>query len=132
MVTAEAAAQALQEFLDAGFTTVRDVGGIERWDDWCSAWSARAAIHEGLARDALKNGYGFSAGEHYTRAAVCYHFAKFVFVRDMEQMSAAHRAAVWCLDAALPHCRSAQRLRARLRSAETFARALRADAEAAD
>jgi 2,6-dihydroxypseudooxynicotine hydrolase len=77
--------------------------GIERWDDWCSAWSARAAVHEGLARDALDDGYGLSAGEHYTRAAVCYHFAKFVFVHDYAQMRVAHLKAVACRKAALPH-----------------------------
>ena len=32
-----------------------------------------------------------------------YHFAKFVYVRDLDQMRTAHEAAVRCLDAALPH-----------------------------
>ena len=30
--------------------------GIARWEDWCSAWSARAAVHEKLGRDALTAG----------------------------------------------------------------------------
>ena len=76
--------------------------GIERWEDWCRAWSARAAIHEVLGRNALANRYQRSAGEHLTRAAVCYHFAKFVFVVDYEQMKAAHRKAVECRNLALP------------------------------
>jgi 2,6-dihydroxypseudooxynicotine hydrolase len=76
--------------------------GIERWEDWCRAWSARAAIHEELGRSSLADGYRLSAGEHLTRAAVCYHFSKFLFVVDAGQMKAAHRKAVECRNAALP------------------------------
>jgi 2,6-dihydroxypseudooxynicotine hydrolase len=76
--------------------------GVERWEDWCRAWSARAAVHEELGRRSLADGYRLSAGEHLTRAAVCYHFSKFVFVIDYEQMKAAHRKAVECRNLALP------------------------------
>lgn len=76
--------------------------GVERWEDWCRAWSARAAIHEELGRKALADGFKLSAGEHLTRAAVCYHFSKFVFVIDYEQMKGAHRKAVECRNLALP------------------------------
>jgi 2,6-dihydroxypseudooxynicotine hydrolase len=76
--------------------------GVERWEDWCRAWSARAAVHEELGRKALADGYKRSAGEHLTRAAVCYHFSKFVFVIDYEQMKGAHRKAVECRNLALP------------------------------
>ncbi len=76
--------------------------GVERWEDWCRAWSARAAVHEALGRKALADGYKRSAGEHLTRAAVCYHFSKFVFVIDYEQMKGAHRKAVECRNLALP------------------------------
>ena len=55
------------------------VAGIERWEDWCSAWSARASVHESLGREALAAGHSLSAGEHLTRAGVYYHFAKFLF-----------------------------------------------------
>ncbi len=78
---------------------------IERWEDWCRAWSARAAVHEALGREALDRGYGLSAGEHLSRAAVYYHFAKFVFVHDRAQMRAAHMKAVECRGLALPHLR---------------------------
>jgi 2,6-dihydroxypseudooxynicotine hydrolase len=74
---------------------------LERWEDWCSAWSQRAAMHEQLGREALAAGHGFSAGEHLTRAGVCYHFAKFVFVDHYEEMRAAHRKAVECRQSAL-------------------------------
>lgn len=78
---------------------------IERWDDWCSAWSERAAVHERLGREALASGYTLSAGEHLTTAGVCYHFAKFLFVNDLEQMRAAHERAIACRNEALKHLR---------------------------
>jgi dienelactone hydrolase len=76
--------------------------GVERWEDWCSAWSARAALHEEVGRQILAQGHKLSAGEHLTRAAVCYHFSKFVFVVDYEQMKSAHKKAVECRNLALP------------------------------
>src|SRR5262245_42926000 len=76
--------------------------GVERWEDWCKAWSARGAIHEEIGRKVLAEGRQLSAGEHLTRAAVCYHFSKFVFVVDYEQMKAAHGKAVECRNLALP------------------------------
>lgn len=76
---------------------------VERWQDWCSAWSAVGAEHEQLGREALAEGLTRSAGEHLARAAVYHHFAKFVFVVDPDQMRAAHARAVACLDDALPH-----------------------------
>lgn len=76
--------------------------GIEHWEQWCAAWSTRAAVHEALGDQALAAGFRLSAGEHYTRAAVCYHFGKFLFVNDMEQMRRAHLKAVECRNKALP------------------------------
>ena len=79
--------------------------GISRWADWCRAWSARAAVHEEIGRKALADGCHLSAGQHLTTAAVCYHFAKFVFVLDVNEMRAAHMKAVECRKLALPHLR---------------------------
>jgi 2,6-dihydroxypseudooxynicotine hydrolase len=76
--------------------------GIERWEDWCKAWSARGAIHEEIGRKVLAGGHRLSAGNHLTRAAVCYHFSKFVFVVDYDEMKAAHKKAVECRNLALP------------------------------
>src|SRR4051812_29265068 len=78
-------------------------GAIERWDDWCRAWSERARVHETLGNEALAAGCTLSAGGHLTRAGGCYHFAKFVFVHDYAQMRAAHQKAIACRRAALPH-----------------------------
>lgn len=76
---------------------------VGRWDDWCSAWSAVAAEHEALAAEALHEQRLRSAGQHYARAAVYYHFAKYLFVHDRAQLREAHQAAVRCLDVALPY-----------------------------
>jgi 2,6-dihydroxypseudooxynicotine hydrolase len=75
---------------------------INRWDEWCSAWSARGAMHEALAKQALAEDYRYSAGHHFTRAAICYHFGKFMFVHDMDAMRRAHRKVIECRQLALP------------------------------
>jgi 2,6-dihydroxypseudooxynicotine hydrolase len=77
--------------------------GLRRWDDWCAAWSVLAAEHEELGAQAMAEGRRRSAGQHYAQAAVYYHFAKFLFVHDLDQLRAAHAAAVRCLDTALPY-----------------------------
>ena len=76
---------------------------LEHWEQWCEAWSDAGGVHEALGREALKAGHHRSAGEHLARAAVYFHFAKFVFVDDRDQMRAAHMKAVRCLTDALPH-----------------------------
>jgi len=80
-------------------------GQIQRWEDWCAAWCLRAADHEGLGRASLEDGYHLTAGEHLSRAAVYYHFSKFMFVNDIAQMRAAHAKAIECKQLALPHLR---------------------------
>jgi len=78
-------------------------GSLERWEDWCAAWSARAKVHEDLGRATLRDGYKLSAGEHLVRAGIYYHFAKFVFVQDLEQMKKAHMKAVECYRDGVAH-----------------------------
>jgi pimeloyl-ACP methyl ester carboxylesterase len=73
---------------------VRTTGGIERWDQWLDAWSATAAGHEAQAVAARDAGHPASAGEAFLRAAVSYHFAKFVWVIDPERNRRATEAAV--------------------------------------
>lgn len=70
--------------------------GLESWDDWCSTWSKGALPYEALGTEALSKKHYKSAGAHFSTAAVFYHFAKFVFVRDYEQMRVAHANAVRC------------------------------------
>lgn len=81
----------------------RVTGQVERWEDWCAAWSRVGAEHEALGRAALEEGRHISAGGHLAQASVYYHFGKFVFVEDLDQMREAHRRAVACLTDALPH-----------------------------
>jgi len=80
-------------------------GKLERYDDWCAAWSARAAHHEQLGRAAEKGGHTLTAGECLQRAGVYYHFASFLFVHDQAQMKTAHMKGVACRQAALPWLR---------------------------
>jgi fermentation-respiration switch protein FrsA (DUF1100 family) len=80
---------------------------ISSWNDWCAAWSKRAAVHEDMGRDALARQKFVSAGEHLQRAGVYYHFGKFLFVHDLGQMKAAHMKAVACRTLALPHLKPA-------------------------
>jgi dienelactone hydrolase len=77
-------------------------GSVTRWDEWCDAWSRRAAIHEAFGRKALTEGHRYSAGQHLTRAAICYHFGKFMFVHDLETMRRAHHKVIECRELALP------------------------------
>jgi 2,6-dihydroxypseudooxynicotine hydrolase len=76
---------------------------VDKWDNWCRAWSDRAAQHEAMGREALANRKFISAGEHLQRAGVYYHFGKFLFVHDVPQMKAAHMKAVECRNLALPY-----------------------------
>ncbi len=75
---------------------------IRTWDSWCEQWCLAGAVHEQLGRAALADGRDRSAGAHLSQAAVYYHFAKFMFVDDIEQMRAAHLMAVRCSTDALP------------------------------
>jgi len=79
------------------------INQTKSWSDWCRAWSERAAVHEAMGREALAKKKYVSAADHLTRASVTYHYGKYLFVQDMEQMKAAHKKAVDCLDLALPH-----------------------------
>jgi dipeptidyl aminopeptidase/acylaminoacyl peptidase len=81
----------------------RITASISSWDQWCRAWTDAAFEHEALGREALDEDRLRSAGAHLAQAAVYYHFAKFLFVDDLDQMRRSHDAAVRCLDDALPH-----------------------------
>ncbi len=63
---------------------------VERWEDWCAAWTARGAVHEAEGDEALADGHGKSAAWHFTTAAACYHFGKFLNVHDMGELRATH------------------------------------------
>jgi dipeptidyl aminopeptidase/acylaminoacyl peptidase len=75
---------------------------VDRWEQWCGAWAERAAQHEQLGRAALAEGRRRSAGAHLTTAGVLYHFGKFLFVQDLDEMWATAQRAVACRTDALP------------------------------
>ena len=72
----------------------RVTGGVERWEDWCRAWSACGSVHEQMAEQAEAAGNYTSAGSHYLHAAMAYHFGKYVFVNSPEELRAAHEHVV--------------------------------------
>jgi 2,6-dihydroxypseudooxynicotine hydrolase len=79
---------------------VRTTGSLTRWDEWLDAWTATAEVHAGLAQSAAERGHRRSAGEAYLRAAVSYHFSKFVWVLDPARNRRNTEAAVRSMYAA--------------------------------
>jgi alpha-beta hydrolase superfamily lysophospholipase len=75
----------------------RTTAGIERWDDWLDAWVATGDAHAALATEAESE---LSAGEAWVHAALAYHFAKFVWVLDMERNHETTRRAIAALERA--------------------------------
>jgi dienelactone hydrolase len=76
---------------------------LTSWSSWCAAWCDRARVHEALGDEAGDGGHVRSAAGHWITAAVCYHFAKFLYFDDPDQARGAHAAAVRCHTRALPH-----------------------------
>lgn len=76
---------------------------IERWDEWCSAFSAAADVHVAEGDKAEAAGNLLSAGYHFATAAIEYHFGKYIFTHDIPQMRAAHDKAVAAHRRALPY-----------------------------
>lgn len=81
----------------------RVTGALERWDEWLDAWIACADGHRERAEAARAAGRDLTAGEAFVQAAVAYHFAKFVWVVDVERNRAATERAVAALTAAHEH-----------------------------
>jgi pimeloyl-ACP methyl ester carboxylesterase len=87
-------------FVQAGVDVndfARTTGRVERWEDWLDAWSETAEMHAALARDAEASGRTRTAGEAWQRAAVCFHFGRFVWVLDAERARVAGDRAVAAL-----------------------------------
>ena len=69
---------------------------ITAWDDWCREWGRTARYYERLAEAADDKGQKLTAGAAWRRAALCWHWGKFVFVDDLDQQRAAHDRTVAC------------------------------------
>ena len=76
---------------------------VLRWDDWLPAWSAVADEHAALAREWEAASRVRSAGQAWNRAALAFHFGRFLSVRD----PAAYHA---CSERAVAALREAHRL----------------------
>ena len=57
---------------------------VETWDGWLPAWRANGDLHAALAREAEDAGRSRTAGEAWNRAALSYHFGKFVWMLDLD------------------------------------------------
>ena len=75
---------------------------LERWDDWLDGWAACGAQYAQMGDAAEAEGHTLSAGQHYLRAAMAYHFGKFLFVHAPDQLRAAHDQTVRRYRQALP------------------------------
>ncbi|MEJ2600722.1 MAG: YqiA/YcfP family alpha/beta fold hydrolase [Anaerolineales bacterium] len=73
---------------------IRTTSAIERWDQWLDAWCATGDMHTELAVQAEAEGHTLSAGQAYVQAALCYHFAKFVWMVDQDKHRSAAEKAV--------------------------------------
>jgi 2,6-dihydroxypseudooxynicotine hydrolase len=73
---------------------LRTTAAIERWEDWLDGWAELGDRHAGLAREAEDAGRRITAGDAWLRAAVAYHFGKFVWVLDDTRSEPVHRKAV--------------------------------------
>ncbi len=79
---------------------VRTTAAVAAWSEWLGAWTDTAAMHVALAEAALAREAPISAGQAYLRAAVGYHFSKFVWVVDPERNRQNTLAAAQALYAA--------------------------------
>ena len=73
---------------------VRTTARIDKWDDWCREWCTTGDVHAELANQALAKGNTISAGEAFIAAALCFHFAKFMFQDHPDEYMAASRKSV--------------------------------------
>ncbi|MBV9205323.1 MAG: alpha/beta hydrolase [Actinobacteria bacterium] len=69
---------------------------IGRWDDWCREWGRTGQHYEEVAQAAEAAGRPATAGEAWRRAALCWHWGKFVFTEHPEEQRAAHERTVAC------------------------------------
>ena len=81
----------------------RVTNSVERWDDWCRAWSECGAMHAQMGEKAEAEGHYVSTAQHYFQAAISYHFGKYLFVRKPHELRAAHEYNVQYYRRALPY-----------------------------
>ena len=78
---------------------------VTSWADWCREWGVTATRYEQLAEAAEDTGQSQTAVGAWQRAALAWHWGKFVFTDDPAQQRAAHDRAVACFrNAASSNC----------------------------
>lgn len=95
----------LPRFLNGGIAIgdiVATLRNVDSWEEWGSAWSATAEIHEQLARDAASQGHARASSTAREDAARCHHLAYFLSVADAETHESGLRRMVECHDQARP------------------------------
>lgn len=79
---------------------------IDRWEDWCEQWAVTARRYEALAESGSGSRSTPSSSltdrGFWTRAALAWHWGKFVFTDDPVQQRAAHDRTVACYRRAAP------------------------------
>ena len=65
----------------------RTTAKVESWEEWIDCWCELGDFHLSLAQEAEADGRRRTAGEAFIRAAVAFHFAKYVWVLDGERNS---------------------------------------------
>ena len=70
---------------------------VETWPEWLPAWEDNGDMHADRAREAEELGRTLTAGQAWNRAALSYHFAKFVWMVDLDRYRAAADKAVAAL-----------------------------------
>lgn len=63
----------------------RVIDRVGSWNDWLPVWVEQGRTEQQLAEAAEAAGHPLTAGEAWLRAALCYHFARFVWVVDLDK-----------------------------------------------
>src|SRR5207237_8799054 len=64
---------------------VRVTAGVSTWEEWLPAWVENGHAHAERARAAAERGRTLTAGEACNHASLSYHFAKFVWMIDLDR-----------------------------------------------
>ena len=82
---------------------VRVTSAVTTWEEWLPAWVENGHAHADRARQAEERGRSLTAGESWNQASLSYHFAKFVWMLDLERYEEATRLSVEALRNAHRH-----------------------------
>lgn len=70
--------------------------GVLAWTDWAPAWSAAAEGHAAHATAAASAAHQITAREAFTRAALYFHFGKFLLVQEPETAARLNQRLLAC------------------------------------